>query len=330
MTRLPLTLACWDYDRVRPLMDGTVRPDGIALNILPLSPEEVFHRMIRHREFDAAEMSLSSYTLSLRSGPGPFVGLPVFLSRTFRHADIYVHARSGIERPEDVVGKRVGVPEYQMTATVWIRGLLSDAHGVDPASVDYLTGGQEEPGRDEKIPLDLPPRFRIRRIGPHQTLSRMLVDGDLDVLTAARPPTTLTTRPDDVRRLFPDPTAASEAWFARTRILPIMHLLVLRRDVYEANRWIAATLTEAFTRAKAIAQAALEETAALKVTLPFLPAHVARTRELMGNDPWPYGLAPNRHVLDAFLRHHHEQGLSPRRLAPEELFAPETLDHAKI
>jgi len=328
--RLRLTLACWDYDRTRALADGTVAPEGIDLTYLPLPVEETFFRMLRHREFDVAEISLSSYTLSLFREPRRFVAIPVFPSRSFRHSAVYLHAGSGIARPQDLAGRRVGCPEYQMTALVWIRGLMADEYGVHPTAVEYHCGGEEEPGRDEKIPLDLPPAFRLRRIGPDQTLSRLLAEGGIDALYTARAPSTFATRPEAVRRLFPDYVAAETEWFRRTRIFPIMHLVAIRREAYEADRWIAQELTKAFARAKAVAAAALEETAALQVMLPWAAAHAAEARALMGEDWWAYGLEPNRHVLETFLRHHHEQGLSPRCLTPEELFAPEALESFRI
>jgi 4,5-dihydroxyphthalate decarboxylase len=330
MTALRLTLACWDYDRTRALADGRVRPEGIDLNLIPLEVEETFFRMLRGREFDAAEMSLSSYTVSLFREPPAFVGIPVFPSRFFRHSCIFVSASSGIREPADLVGKRIGVPEYQMTAPVWIRGVLADEYGVDPASVTYFTGGEEEPGRDEKLKLDLPERFKVVPIGPGKTLSAMLADGEIDALHTARTPSTFYTRPGDVLRLFPDYVAVEKAYFRRTGLFPIMHLIAIRRDVYEANRWIARSLLKAFEEAKAVTLRNFAATSAMTSMLPWQVAAVEEARAELGADWWPYGLASNRAALDAFLRYHHEQGLSPRRLAPEELFAPETLEAFKI
>ena len=231
MSKLRLTLACWDYDRTRALADGRVRPEGIDLNFVPLDVEETFFRMLRYREFDVAEMSMSSYCVSLSREDPPFVAIPVFPSRFFRHSCIFVSARSGIREPKDLVGKRIGVPEYQMTAPVWIRGILSDEYGVKPTSVKYLTGGEEEPGRDEKLKLNLPAEFDVTPIGPDQTLAQMLADGEIDALHTARTPSTFYSRPDDVKRLFPDFVAAEKAYFRRTRIFPIMHVIAIRRSV---------------------------------------------------------------------------------------------------
>jgi 4,5-dihydroxyphthalate decarboxylase len=330
LTKLRLTLACWDYDRTRALADGSVVPDGIDLNYLNLHVEETFFRMLRHREFDVAEMSLSSYAVSLARDDPPFIAIPVFPSRFFRQSCIFVSAKSSIREPKDLIGKRIATPEYQMTAPVWIRGILQDDYGVDPASVAYYTGGEEEPGRDEKIRLDLPDKFRIHRIGPSQTLARMLADGEVDAMHTARMPSTFQSRPGAVRRLFENHVEVERDYFRRTRIFPIMHTVAIRRDVYRANPWIAQSLTKAFIEAKRRVYENLYTTSALTTMLPWQIAQVEEVRRELGEDWWSYGLEPNRHVLDTFLRYHHEQGLSKRRLQVEELFAPETLEAFKI
>ena len=329
MTRLKLSLACWNYDRTRALQDGSVQPDGIDLTYLDLPVEETFFRMLRNREFDVAELSLSSYSVSMFREPRPFVAIPVFPSRFFRHSSIYVNPRAGIREPRDLVGKRVGVPEYQMTAPVWIRGILSEHYGVPVDSVTYFTGGEEEPGRDEKLKLDLPPNIAVQPIGPAQTLSAMLASGEIDALYTARMPSTFAPA-GGVRRLFPDFKEVEQEYFRKTRIFPMMHTVAIRREVYEANRWIAQSLTKAFAQAQRRTYDDLYVTAALKAMLPWLTAHVEEARALMGEDYWPYGFAPNRDALATFLRYHHAQGLSRRLLRPEELFAPETLESFKI
>lgn len=327
---LRVTLSCWNYDRTRALVDGRARPDGIELNCITLPVEETFFRMLRHHEFDACEMSLSSYAVSLMRDDPPFVAIPVFPSRMFRHSGIYISTRSGISEPKDLIGKRIGNPEYQLTAQVWIRGLLADEYGVDHRSVTYLTGGAESPGREEKLKLDLPPDIRIQPIGPTQTLSQMLADGEIDAMYAPRAPSTLRTRPGDVKRLFPDYVPVELAYWRKTKLFPIMHTVVIRRELYEANRWMATSLHKAFVEAQRLVYEDLEEIAALKTMLPFQAAWAEETRREMGDDWWPYGFTPNRAVLDTFLRYHHEQGLSRRRLRPEELFAPETLEAFRI
>ena len=330
MSDLRLTLACWDYDRTRALADGSVRAEGIDLTFLPLSVEETFFRMLRNREFHVAEMSLSSYTLSLQRENPPFIAIPVFPSRFFRHSCVFVSARSGITRPEQLIGRRVGVPEYQMTAPVWIRGILADDCKVPVDSVEYFTGGEEEPGREEKLKLDLPPGIRVSAIPHDKTLSRMLADGEIDALHSARAPSTLYSRPNDVKRLFPNYVETELDYYRRTKIFPIMHTVVIRRDVYRENPWVAQSLYKAFVEAKRRTIEGLIQTAANMAMLPWLVAHVEQARSELGEDWWPYGLQENRAVLETFLRYHHEQGLSKKRLKPEDLFAPETFEAFKV
>lgn len=330
MSRLHLNFACWDYDRTRALADGTVRVEGVDLNYLNLPVEETFFRMARFQEFDVAEMSLSSYCVSLHRPERPFVAIPIFPSRFFRHSCIYVNADAGIREPRDLIGKRIASPEYQMTAPVWIRGILADDHGVPVDAQPYLFGGEEEPGRIEKLKLQLPPNIRVSPIGPTQTLSRMLRDGEIDALYTARAPSSFHAGDGKVRRLFENYVEVERAYFRRTRIFPIMHCVVIRRPIYEANRWVAQSLTKAFIAAQRRTYQDLHETAALKAMLPWLMAHVEDAQRELGDDWWAYGLEPNRHVLETFTRYHHEQGLSPRKLAVEELFAPEALEAFRI
>ena len=330
MKKLRLTLACWDYDRTRALSDGSIRPDGIDLVYLTQPVEETFFRMMRFREFDCSEMSLSSYVASLNSQDPPFIAIPAFPSRYFRHSCIFVSAKSGIRKPEELKGRRVGVPEYQMTAPVWIRGILSDDFGVKVTDVEHLSGGEEEPGRDEKLKLDLPSSIRIKAIGPTQTLSQMIAQGEIDALVTARAPSTFHRSPDKVKRLFENYVEVEKAYYRRTRIFPIMHTVVVRRDVYAANPWVAQSLYKAFVAAKAKAYELYDQTAALPAMVPWLVPQLEEARREMGEDWWPYGLEPNRHVLETFLRYHHEQGLSKRRFTPEELFARETLQSFKV
>ena len=330
MSKLRLSLACWDYDRTRALMDESVQPDGIDLNYLNLPVEETFFRMLRNREFDVAEMSLSSYTVSMFREPRPFVAIPIFPSRFFRHSSIYINANSGIREPKDLIGKRIGTPEFQMTAPVWIRGILSEHYGVPVDSVTYVTGGEEEPGRSEKLKLDLPPNIKIQPIGPTQTLSAMLASGEIDALHTARMPSTFTMQGGAVQRLFPNYKDVEQEYFRKTGIFPMMHTVAIRREVYEENRWIAQALYKAFAEAQRKTYEDLYVTAALKAMLPWLTSHVEQTRALMGDDFWPYGFEGNRATLTTFLRYHHECGLSKRLLQPEELFAPEAMESFKI
>ena len=325
-TRLQLSLACEDYDRTRALLDGSVRPEGISLTVLVLQVEETFFRMLRHREFDVSELSLASYAISLSRDDPPFVAIPAFPSRSFRHQGVFVNAAAGIAEPDDLRGRTVGVPEWQLTAGVWIRGLLADDYGVPLDSVRYRTGGIERPGRSEKLAVDVPAGVDIAPLEAGVTLSDALADGRIDALYTPRAPSSFLRGDPRVRRLWPDVRAEEAAWFARTGIFPIMHVVALRRDVYERHRWVAQSLYKAFVQARDLAYAKLRETAALSYMLPWLPVELERTRQLLGADYWSYGLEPNRAQLDTFLRYHHEQGLSRRRLTPDELFVPETLE----
>ncbi|MGB9920037.1 MAG: ABC transporter substrate-binding protein [Moorellales bacterium] len=330
MAKLSLTLACPGYDRVQPLRDGTVTCEGVDLNVIPLVVEEVFWRQLRHAEFDVAECSLSSYVMARSKGDERFIAIPVFPSRFFRHGCIFINTRKGIRRPEDLKGKIVGVPEYQLTAAVWIRGILQDDYGVNPGDVLWRSGGEEEPGRVDKIPMNLPPHISCEPIPPDRTLSRMLDEGEIDALVAPRAPSCFVNGSPNVARLFPNYREVEEDYYRRTGIFPIMHTVIIKREIYEAHRWVAMSLYKAFKAAKEITMRNYSIMAALYVTLPWLIAEVERTRELMGEDWWPYGLEPNRRALETFLRYHHEQGLSARRMTAEELFAPETLDEFKI
>jgi 4,5-dihydroxyphthalate decarboxylase len=330
LRKLDLTLACWNYDRTRALLDGRVLADGIDLRYLTLPVEETFYRMLRHQEFDVAEMSLSSYVVSLFSDHPAFIAIPVFPSRFFRHSCIFINRNSGIQTPKDLIGKRVGTPEYQMTAPVWIRGILSDEYGVPATSATYFTGGEETPGRTEKLKLSLPPEIRVEPIPSNKTLSSMLDAGEIDALQTARMPSTFLHGSGSVRRLFEDYFEIERNYYRKTRIFPIMHTVVIRRDIHEKHPWVAQSLYKAFLGAQREAYHNLEETGALKCMLPWLNQHFEDTRKLMGEDFWPYGFGPNVHVLDTFLRYSHEQGLSRRQLKPHELFAPETLESFTI
>ncbi len=329
MSKLRLTLACYDYDRTRPLADGRVAAEGIDLNYITLGPEETFFRALRHGEFDVMELSFSSYLLSLFDPSRPYVAIPVFPSRMFRHGNVFINERSGIREPADLAGKRVGTPEYQMTATLWLRGILADEYGVGVASVTYVTGGVEDPGRPEKLPLELPPEIRIEPIAPHQTLSAMLASGEIDALQAARVPSSYTRGLPGVRRLWEDYVTVEREYFRRTGIFPIMHVLAMRREVYEQNRWIAMSLYKAFAAAKELASADLRRAGVLQTMLPWIIAERDATRALMGEDYWPYGLEANAKTLDTFTRYSFEQGISKRRIPPRDLFAPETLESYK-
>lgn len=319
-----LSLACWDYDRTLALSDGRVRPEGIELTYINLPVEETFFRMSRHGEFDVAEMSLSTYVLTLARGR-QFVAIPVFPSRAFRHNGVYVHSGAGITEPADLRGRRVGVPEYQVTAAVWIRGILAEHHGLPVSSVRYRTGGLRRPGRIEKVQTH-PDGVEIQPIGAHATLERMLVSGEIDALYSPRTPEPFLAGDPAVRRLFEDPRAEEVRYCERTGIFPIMHTVVIRREVYEKDPWIANSMFKAFIDAKALVTDRLDETAASPSMLPWCYDDAREARRLLGDDFWSYGVTANESVLRTFLRYSFEQGLADRLYEPFELFASSTIE----
>lgn len=330
MLKLPLTIACWDYDRTRALFDGTVAIEGCTANLLNLPVEETFFRALRSEEFDIAELSLSSYTMLASRGQSPYIAVPVFLSRMFRHSAIYVRQGGGIERPSDLKGRVVGVPEYQLTAPVWVRGILEDEYGVFPHEMRWRTGGVEQPGRHEKVSLVAPDGVEIEQIEDDDTLNRALLDGRIDALIAPRAPSSFAAGNPAVVRLFQDYRAEESGYFQRTRVFPIMHVLGIRKKLVEQHAWLASSVLKAFTAAKDLALRELSEVAALKVSLPWLPAEYDRTVTQMGSDFWRYGVQGNEKTLRTFLRYHIRQGLSSRELDIEELFPSQTYQVVKV
>jgi 4,5-dihydroxyphthalate decarboxylase len=331
MARLSLTLAAGNVDRVRAIVDGRVQPEGIDLNYIPLDAEESFWRMTQFQDFDASEMSGTAYIIE-RSRPNPrFIAIPVFTSRVFRHNAIYVPADSDLTSPEQLRGRRVGLPEYNLTACVWMRGLLQHEYGVHPREIQWLVGGQEQPGRRERAEVKLPPDIRVEPIPPTETLNAMLERGELDALMAPRIPRPFAAGSPRVRRLFADPWSVEEDYYRRTRIFPIMHLIVLRQEVFAAHPWAAQSLYKAFCEAKALCQREMYDATSLRVALPWLLREIERERVVMGTDNvWPYGLEASRPTLEAMVQYHVEQGLIPEPLKLESLFAPATLDEFRI
>lgn len=327
MARLRLSMAMDRYDRTWALVDGTVQPEGIDLNVMPLSVGETFWRQLHHRpEFDVCELSLSGYLITLERTPPTYVAIPVFPSRAFRHSSIYVGTDSGIRGPGDFSGKRVGVPEYSMTAAVWIRGMLQDEHGVDVKSIGYVRGGERGYVEEERVELSLPPDIHVENAPAGKTLSGMLEAGELDAIMAPLPPACFVRGSPKVRRLFPDWEAVERGYYRRTRLFPVMHTVVIRREIYEREPWVATSLYKAFEHAKAVCYEWLTDEGALKCSLPwFLPKIVEQWR-FFGCDPYAYGVEPNRRLLETVTRYSFEQGLTHRKLSVEEIFAPEMYD----
>jgi 4,5-dihydroxyphthalate decarboxylase len=323
MPPLDISIATGDYDRVRAIKDGRVPVEGCEVRYLTPPLEELFIRALIGAEFDACEVSLSSYLIALSRGKTPYRALPVFLSRVFRHSAFYIRTDRGIRAPQDLKGKTVGVPEYQMTAALWARGLLEDEYGVKPGDIAWRNGGLEQPGRVEKLALELPPDVKLTPIGPAETLSAMLAEGRLDALVSARAPSCFLRGAANVARLFPDYRADERAYFRKSGLFPIMHVLVVKEHLLRHHPWLASSLFAAFRQAKDIAIRELEEIGAYKVTVPWLAAELADIRAVLGDDYWPYGLDRNRPALEAALRYSFGQGLSARRLTIEEAFVPD-------
>lgn len=330
MSRLPITIATWDYDRVRALADGRVRVEGCDVNYMTMPVEEVLERAFFHREFDVAEIGFSPYLIALSRGIAPYLAIPAFLSRMFRHSAIYIRADRGIGGPAALKGKRIGVPEYQMSAAMWARGLLRDEFAVAAADINWVQGGLETPGRRDKFPLNLPEGFPLVSVAGDKTLSQLLADGELDAVISARQPSCFAAGYPLVRRLFPDYRAAERDYFRRTGVFPIMHAVGIRRDVLEKHPWLPASVYKAFVQAKRLADAEFAEVTALKIGLPWLTAEFDATRELMGDDFWSYGVEPNRKTLELMARYSYEQGLAVRPVAVEEMFAPSTLNETRV
>ena len=328
MVKTPISLACNLTDRTRALHNETVRPEGIDLNFIPLEVEEIFWRMLRYQEFEASEMSMSSFLLATDRGEPEFVAIPAFPSRYFRHSCVFINADAGIEKPEDLQGKRIGLPEYQMTAPLWLRGIFQHEYGVHPSDVEWYHGGEEEEGREEKLELDLPEAISLSGIPSDRTLSQMLEQGDIDALFTARSPSSFNT--SSVERLFPNFREIEQDYFERTGHFPIMHAVVLRQDVYDENPWVAQELMKAFTEAKDRCLRRITKTNALQTTLPWLHHELEETQALMGENYWSYGIDNNRDTLETMVQYSYEQGLIETRFDLEDLFAPETFDEFKV
>ena len=325
MSKLRLSVAMGDYDRTRALLDGRVQIDGVDPVYMNLYPEEMFFRAMRSQDFDICELSFSSYTVKTAQGNCPYVAVPVFLSRAFRHTSLYVR-KDRIKKPEDLKGRRIGLPEYQLSANVWARAILQDDYGVRPEDVTWVRGGIETPGRPEKIALQLPPGVRLESAPEGTTISDMLDRGEIDGFMAPRPPAAHVLANPNVGWLFDDPTATAKDYYRRTGIFPIMHVVGVRKSLCEAHPWLPMAVFKAFSQAKDAALEALSDTSATKVTLPFVEEQLKAARETLGQDYWSYGVGANRATLETFLRHHHSQGLSQRLLKVEEIFHPATYE----
>ena len=317
MVDVPITIACGNYDRCRPIKDGRVKVEGCAATYLPLYPEEIFFRAFRYQEFDVSELSLSNYVSLVDSGSCPFIAIPVFPSKVFRHGYFFVDP-ARVKAPSDLVGKRAGVPEYSMTAAVYMRGLLQHEFGVLPNQLEWVQGRADRLGRA------LPPDIKITH-RPGSELGDLLESGEIDVILTANAPAAFRRGSSKVTRLFPNYKELEKDYYRRTHIYPIMHTVVIRREVYDRDPWAATSLYQAFCTAKARSMHLLEDTGSAKASLAWLGAAIEEEREVFGPDWWSYGVEANRPSIEALLQYSHEQGLTDRKLNVEELFAPSTL-----
>lgn len=329
MGKTKITLACGSYDRTWALQSGQVQPEGVDLNYIALPPEELFWRMAVHSEFDASEFSLGAMSILMGRGDRRFVGIPAFPSRFFRHSSIFINTHAGIEKPEDLKGKKMGVPDYTMTANTWIRGLLEHDYGVKPTDMKWYTAGLNEPGRKQRVKTPTIPELNVTH-SETATLNEMLDNGEIDALVGAREPDCFREGSPNVARLFPDYKPVEVEYYKRTGIFPIMHLVVIKREIYKEQPWLAYSLYKAFVESKRRCEEEITKQSALRYMLPWVISEIEETKRLMGNDYWQYGFKENQKVLQTFIDYSVEQGTVENPFKAEELFAPETINVAKI
>jgi 4,5-dihydroxyphthalate decarboxylase len=315
-----LTIACGDYDRTHPLIDGSIKPEGLELNWLVLPHLEIWTRMLNYYDFDASEISLSSYLIARTLGK-PLTAIPVFPARAFRHSYVFINSKSGIHDPKDLIGKRVGLAEFQQTATVWVRGILQHEYGVHLDEIEWYTWTPHS-----RMEMELPKRYKVTHIPSDRKPDQMLFNGELDAVICANLFPSLLNPPPHVRRLFENYPEVEAAYFRKTGIFPIMHSVALRHDLWEQHPWIARSLFKAFQCAKEDAYTRLNDTSPYKISLAWFRRPVEEQRAVLGDDPWAYGLERNRHVVETLMTYLYEQGLVEKKLAVEELFAANTLD----
>jgi 4,5-dihydroxyphthalate decarboxylase len=320
MPNLPLTLACWDYDRTRPLFDGRVKAEGIDLDFKVMRPREIFPRMLERQEFQVSELSFASFAGLKARGDCPFVGLPIALSKIFRHSCVYVRPDAGIRTPADLKGKRIGVSQYAASAIVFMRGMMQHDYAVMPSDTHWFMGGLNTPVPPPKVPVQVPADVRLDYLKADETLEAKMERGELDALYSVYIPSIFRKGSPSIARLWPNFKELETDYFRRTGIFPVMHIMVVRQDVYRDHPWVANSVYRAFREARDVALEALPDSDALHVALPFLLDHVEETWRVFGKHYWEYGIAPNRPAFEAMGRYLFEQGLAPRVVAPEEMF----------
>jgi 4,5-dihydroxyphthalate decarboxylase len=329
MNEVPLTLAISPYDHVEDLVAGRIVPDGIKLTCLTLPVEEIFFRFLKYREWDVSELSLAKYASLVSQGDNSLTALPVFPSRIFRHSSVYVRRDGPVRSPQDLAGKRIGLPEWAQTAAVYSRGFMMHQYGIDLAGIDWVQAGVNEPGRAEKVALNLPAGIRITSL-PAGTLSRMLVKGEVDAVLSAHPPDCFESGHPNVTRLFEDYMTVEADYYRKTGIFPIMHVVAVKHTLVKAQPWIAMSLLKAFEEAKRRSVARALEITAPRFPIPWCFEHARRAQQLFGSDYWPYGVEANRTTLEAFLQYAYEQGVCHRQLTPSDLFPEQVMERCKI
>jgi 4,5-dihydroxyphthalate decarboxylase len=322
---LELSLACQITDRTRALIDGKVAIDGCKVNFVNGPAEELFQRAFRHGEFDISELSLGTHLLTTARGQTSYIGVPVFLSRSFRHSAIYIRTDRGIDSPQALKGRRIGVPDFQQTAGIWVRGMLADEYGVSSHDVKWVIGGLEQAGREARVPYNLPSAIQVEPIASDQTLARLLDKGEIDALIAPKPPSCF-GRNEHVQRVFPAFRENEEAWFRKTRLFPPMHMVGIRRSLVEQHPWLPVNVFAAFRKSRDIALGELAITDTLRVMHPWITSEYECVKSLMGDDYWRYGLKENRSDLDTLQRYAKSDGLIQDEVPMERLFAASTFD----
>ena len=329
MPALTLSLAISDYDHTRDLVTGRVAVDGIELLPSVLPVEEIFYRTTNYREWDISEMSFGKYSALRSQGDDRLVGLPIFPSRSFRLSSIYVRRDGAVKTAADLRGKKIGLPEWAQTAAVYSRGWLTEAQKIALRDIEWIQGGVNQAGRKEKVEIKLPEGVSYRN-EPNHSLTELLLGGRIDAIFSARAPAPPAGREAEIVRLFSDYVGAERDYFLETEVFPIMHLMVMRREVFEAHRWIATNLLKAFEKAKQHSFERLRDFTCSHFPLPWMGERADEAQRLFGADIWPYGLEPNRKTLEAFLKFAYEQGVCRRLLKAEELFVQETLGTARV
>jgi 4,5-dihydroxyphthalate decarboxylase len=326
---LELSLACQSNDRTRALLDGRVAIEGCAVTHVAGHAEEIFQRAFRHCEFDISELSFSTHLLTTARGEGPYIGIPAFVSRSFRHSSIYIRNDRGIDSPAGLKGRQIGVPDFQQTAGVWVRGMLAEEYGVHPGEIRWRTGGLEQAGRKPRMPLRLPPEISVEPIPEGKTLAGMLAKGELDAVISPRAPSCY-GRTNSVVRLFPEFRKTEEHYFAKTGLFPIMHLIGIRRELAQKHPWLAMNVYKALVKSKALAFEELKLVDTMRVAHPWLAEEIGRVQALMGEDYWRYGVKENGREIGALVKYAAADGLISQEIGPEELFDSTTADELRF